>query len=93
MMDAQQKYEHWLDIAQYDLETAKSMLKINSFHRNFAGVIDISLKQTTAQPPMAKNLSHFVQKANWTRRSELRFSFFDFELRETARQENIHNYH
>jgi len=25
-MDAQQKYEHWLDIAQYDLETAKSML-------------------------------------------------------------------
>jgi len=22
----QQKYEHWLDIAQYDLETAKSML-------------------------------------------------------------------
>ena len=25
-MTAQQKYEHWLDIAQYDLETAKSML-------------------------------------------------------------------
>ena len=25
-MTEQQKYEHWLDIAQYDLETAKSML-------------------------------------------------------------------
>jgi len=25
-MNAQQKYEHWLDIAQYDLETAKAML-------------------------------------------------------------------
>ena len=25
-MDAQEKYEHWLDIAQYDLETACSML-------------------------------------------------------------------
>lgn len=25
-MTAQQKYEYWLDIAQYDLETAKSML-------------------------------------------------------------------
>ena len=25
-MTSQQKYEHWLDIAQYDLETAKSML-------------------------------------------------------------------
>ena len=25
-MTIQQKYEHWLDIAQYDLETAKSML-------------------------------------------------------------------
>ncbi|MCL2363433.1 MAG: HEPN domain-containing protein [Defluviitaleaceae bacterium] len=25
-MTAQQKYDHWLDIAQYDLETAKTML-------------------------------------------------------------------
>jgi len=25
-MTLQEKYEHWLDIAQYDLETAKSML-------------------------------------------------------------------
>ena len=25
-MTAQEKYEHWLDIAQYDLETAESML-------------------------------------------------------------------
>jgi len=25
-MNAQQKYDHWLDIAQYDLETATSML-------------------------------------------------------------------
>jgi len=25
-MNAQEKYEYWLDIAQYDLETANSML-------------------------------------------------------------------
>ena len=26
-MDAQEKFEYWLDIAQYDLDVAKSMLK------------------------------------------------------------------
>ena len=26
-MDAQEKYEYWLDIAQYDFDTAESMLK------------------------------------------------------------------
>jgi hypothetical protein len=25
-MDAQKKYEYWLDIAQYDLDTAETML-------------------------------------------------------------------
>jgi HEPN domain-containing protein len=25
MMDAQEKYDYWLDIAQYDLETASAM--------------------------------------------------------------------
>jgi predicted nucleotidyltransferase len=27
MMDAQEKYDYWLDIAQYDLETVKTVAK------------------------------------------------------------------
>ena len=55
-MTTQQKYEHWLDIAQYDLETAASML----CYPDFISKLSSQIKEKEAKEILAETKEVFA---------------------------------